>query len=191
MFTRLDNWFIGLLLFVCLMMLTSYKSLFTKLFIYYYITFIHPYGMIHAIPHSLYLSLSLSLSLFLHAYLCVMNVLLPTVPCKCHSVPVQRRKRAQGQSAKTWGQRGCASKAVKTTLYGRSLSNLLSQFNSYCMLKLEKTKELILKLSHTRGFVFMIPFLCVCVCVCVCVCGCVCVCVFWMKKRLMVKQGDV
>lgn len=85
-----------------------------------------------------------------------MCVPLPTVPCKCHSMPLQRRKRAQGQSAEAWGQSGCASKAVKTILYGWSLSNSLSQFNSCCMLKLKNKDNhwclIILKLAHKRLF---------------------------------------
>lgn len=85
-----------------------------------------------------------------------MCVPLPTVPCKCHSMPLQRRKRAQGQSAEAWGQSGCASKAVKTILYGWSLSNSLSQFNSCCMLKLKNKDNhwclIILKLVHKRLF---------------------------------------
>lgn len=130
------EWLVG----VCFMTLTTLRSLFTKLFIYYHITvsLIHIKWLRYA-P----LTIPLCLSLSMYAHLFLMRVLLPTVPCKCQSMPVRRRKRAQGQSAKAWGQSWCASKAVKTILYGWSLSNSLSQLNRCCMLQLEKTKALI------------------------------------------------
>lgn len=93
---------------------------------------------LHSDPSS---SLPRSLHLFL------MRHLLPTVPCKCHNMAAQRRKK--GQSAGARGQSWCASKAVKTELYGWSLSNSHSQFTSCCMLQ-EKTTHLVFLLVHTR-----------------------------------------
>lgn len=136
---RQHGWSFSCIHSVSLVMLTSYKWLFTRLL--FTSTSLFHSTVWNNSPSA---SLTVPLSPSMCVYLFLMSILLPTVPCKCHSMAVQRRKRAQGQSARAWGQSGCASKAVKTILYGWTLSNSLSQFNSYCRLKLEKkTKALI------------------------------------------------
>lgn len=56
--------------------------------------------MITICPKSIYLS-RLFPSMFAHLFL--MKDLLPTVPCKCHSVPVPRSKKGSGAIRKRVG----------------------------------------------------------------------------------------